>query len=112
MNEASGELAFSMWGTHDGRSASYTAPLVKKWIPYGEPKIVETNKLAPGEKKCQKPFRGAQAEFTYLRILADGTSEERVFSSSYRPLPEICLLGVVEAVSSTPITATLPVAID
>ena len=96
-------------GTHDGRSASYTAPLVKKWIPYGEPKIVETNKLAPGEKKCQKLFR-AQAEFTYLRILADGTSEERYFQVRIH-LPEICLLGVVEAVSSTPITAP-PVAID
>ena len=91
-------MVFSIWGTNDGRSGTYTRPQVERWIPYGDEKIVETTELPVGEKKCQSPFTGADAAFTYIRTLPDGTIEEREFKSHYRPLPRICLVGVEEEV--------------
>ncbi|MBI5728551.1 MAG: VanW family protein [Candidatus Magasanikbacteria bacterium] len=99
MDEKKSKLTFTLWGRRDGRSGRYTPPIVKKTIPHGETKYIETGKLSPGEKKCQKAYDGAQAYFTYIRQLPDGTKEERRFDSYYRPLPEICLVGVA---SSTP----------
>jgi vancomycin resistance protein YoaR len=100
MDEKTGELAFTLWGTSDGREASYSAPTVKRWIPHGETKFIETDKLPPGEQKCQHAFPGAEASFTYTRKLPDGTTEDRVFESYYRPLPEICLVGVAASTTN------------
>lgn len=94
MDEYNQRLIFTIWGTSDGREAGYSAPVVDRWIPYGETRIVETTKLAPGERECQHAYRGADARFTYSRTLADGTVEDTVYESHYRPLPEICLVGV------------------
>ena len=88
------ELRFTFWGTSDGRKGSYTPPVVSKWIPVGEPKIIETMDLKPGEKKCQEAHVGADASFTYRILHPDGTATDRIFVSHYRPLPEICMLGV------------------
>ncbi|MBI4992699.1 MAG: VanW family protein [Candidatus Magasanikbacteria bacterium] len=99
MDTATGELRFYLWGTNDGRKGYYSPPVVKRWIPYGETKIVETTELKPGKKECQKPFRGADTFFTYTREFTDGRKkEETVFESHYRALPEICLVGVEEKV--------------
>jgi len=57
---------------------------------------VETKKLAAGVTECQHAYTGAETSFTYSRTLSDGTKEEEVFSSYYRPLPQICLVGVGE----------------
>ncbi len=89
-------LTFSLWGTKDGRSGSYSRPLVSKWIP--APTEVE---YVPLEKnvdavyggslaKCQPAFKGAVASFTYSRITMSGEKIDRVFDSYYRPLPKIC----------------------
>ena len=94
MNTETEELEFTLWGTSDGRKGYYDHPTVTSWIGAGAPKEVETTDLSPGERKCQKAFRGANAFFTYTRELPDGTKEERVFESHYRPLPQICLVGV------------------
>lgn len=98
MDVATEQLFFTLWGTSDGRQGSYTHPVVDKWIPYGPVKNIETTKLAPGEKTCQNAFKGADTHFTYTRKLADGTVENKVFESHYRPLPMICLVGVEEIV--------------
>jgi vancomycin resistance protein YoaR len=93
VNDKTGELKFTLWGTDDSRKASYSRPIVSKWLPTGPTKFIETAKLAPGKKECQHAYPGAQASFTYTRTLADGTKEEVVYDSYYRPLPEICLVG-------------------
>ncbi len=87
-------LLFKLWGKPDGRTGGYTRPLVSKWIP-APTEIQEkiTDKLAPGERKCQVSFRGAVASFTYSRQTPAGEKIDRVFSSYYRPLPQICLVG-------------------
>lgn len=94
MNASNGDLWFTFWGTNDGRSADYTEPVVHRWIPTGPTKYIETTDLAPGQQKCQGAHPGASTSFTYEVEYSDGTTHEEVFSSSYRPLPTICLVGI------------------
>lgn len=96
------QLTFTLWGKLDGRSGSYTHPLVKKWIPSGSPQEIKTEKLKPGEIKCQNAFRGAVASFTYTRFTPAGEKIDRVFDSYYRPLPKICTVGVDPATLCKP----------
>lgn len=96
-------LYFTLWGLNDGRKAYYSLPKVLRWLPAGEKKIIETTKLEPGVTSCQHAYTGADAVFTYTRELPGDKKEEVVFESHYRPLPEICLVGVAEnTASSTP----------
>jgi vancomycin resistance protein YoaR len=95
-------LYFSLWGTNDGRQGYYSKPVVLEWIPYGEKKEIETINLEPGQVKCQHAYTGANTSFTYTREWTDGEKEERVFESHYRPLQEICLIGVEKTCSPSP----------
>jgi len=90
-----GKLYYTLWGKDDGRSSStYTHPSVSNWYQPGPEKTKETTSLPPGKTKCQKKHVGADASFTYKRVLPDGSTKERVFTSHYKPLPRICLKGV------------------
>jgi len=96
MDVNTGYLTFTLWGTNDGREGSYSKPVVHRWIQPGDTKEVPTTKLEPGQRECQHKYIGAETSFTYTRTMADGTEEERIFESYYRPLPQICLVGVEE----------------
>jgi hypothetical protein len=87
-------LQFALWGTSDGRKGSYTPPAVTRWIPAGETKYIETTNLEPGKQKCQGAHVGADTSFVYTIVRPDGEQEETTFESHYRPLPEICLVGI------------------
>lgn len=101
------QLTFTLWGKNDGRKGWYTHPLVSKWIPAGGTQEVKTDKLKPGVKECQGAYKGAVASFTYSRITPAGEKIEQVFDSYYRPLPNICLVGIdPTAVTSTCIDGT------
>lgn len=102
MDAEAQSLAFTLWGTSDGRMGSYTPPVVTRWIGVGPTVETETLTLPPGEKKCQAAHVGANTSFTYTVAKPDGTSVDRLFESHYRPLPQICLVGVEEL--STPET--------
>jgi vancomycin resistance protein YoaR len=97
------ELKFTFWGTSDGRKGSYTPPVVKRWIPYGDKVVQTTTTLKPGEEKCQEAHKGADTSFTYTILNPDGTKTDKVFTSHYRPLPKICLVGVDTALETEPI---------
>lgn len=98
MDVSEQNLYFTLWGTNDGRKGSYTYPIVERWIPYGEERIIETTKLELGKKQCQNAYVGADSSFTYTREFEDKENEEIIFESHYRPLPKICLLGIEEKV--------------
>lgn len=98
-------LYFTLWGTSDGRKGNYTPPVVHNWIGAGPEKIMETTDLAPGERNCQAGHTGAVTSFTYIVTLPDGTKKEQVFTSRYRALPKICLVGVAAVI--TPAEPTL-----
>lgn len=93
MNESTGDLYITLWGTSDGRKGYYTPPKVLQWIPAGpEQRIVSPN-LPPGKVECQAAFTGAVAQFTYVRELPNGEKKNEVFTSHYRAVPRICLVG-------------------
>lgn len=94
MNAQTGDLVFTLWGTSDGRVGEYTKPVVHSWIPAGETKYIESQDLEPGVEKCQGAHPGANASFTYSVTRPDGEVEEKVYSSHYRSLPRICLVGI------------------
>lgn len=94
MNRSNGDLFFTFWGTSDGREADYTEPVVTRWIGTGPKKYIETTDLEPGEERCQGAHVGAETSFTYTVITADGETKEVEYTSSYRPLPTICLIGI------------------
>jgi vancomycin resistance protein YoaR len=89
------KLAFTFWGTSDGRKGEYSAPQVIRWItrPADEVQNVEVATMKPGEQKCQNPFSGADTTFTYSVTDKDGQTTERKFNSHYRALPKICMNG-------------------
>jgi len=86
-------LEFSLWGKLDGRQGFYSHPTVSRWIPAGDPVEKISEELKPGEEKCQNAFRGAVASFLYTRFTSTSEKIERTFTSYYRPLPKICLVG-------------------
>lgn len=88
------DLRFTFWGTSDGRRGSYEPPVVLRWIPVGETQYIETEDLEPGEEECQEAHIGADASFVYSIARTDGEVEETEFTSHYRPLPKICLVGI------------------
>ncbi len=96
MDVTTGDLRFTLWGKNDGRSGSYTAPVVSSWIPAGETVYKKTTDLEVGEEKCQGAHPGAVASFVYNRTLPSGEIVARTFESKYRALPEICLVGATE----------------
>ncbi len=100
MDETEHRLYFTLWGTDDGRKGYYESPVVTKWIDYGPTQYIETTDLPVGQEKCQHAYRGAEASFKYIREMPDGEEEEKVFDSYYRPLPEICLVGVEQKVEN------------
>jgi len=103
MNTQTGDLTFTFWGTSDGREAYYTEPVVHRWIATGPERVTETTKLAPGVRNCQSAHPGAETSFTYVKTLPNGEVIKEVFSSYYRPLPKICLVGVAEQIVCQPL---------
>ena len=95
------ELKFTFWGASDGRKGSYSAPVVARWIPTGPTREVETTNLEVGKRSCQSRHSGADTSFTYTVKKPDGSKIETVYESHYRPLPEICLVGVPEKTETT-----------
>jgi hypothetical protein len=63
--------------------------------------MIETTELPVGKKECQEVHMGAEASFTYTRELASGEKIQKVFESYYRPLPQICLVGVEKVAETT-----------
>jgi vancomycin resistance protein YoaR len=88
-------LAFSIWGTRDGRLAEQTTPKVYNIVSPPPKKIVETTDLAPGQTKCTEvAHAGADASFDYTVTYASGEVKKETFKSHYRPWGAVCLVGV------------------
>lgn len=102
MDETSKQLLFSFWGTNDGRRGWYDPPVVEQWFGAGETRMIETTDIPAGTTQCQSAHPGANASFTYHVRTADGTLTDRVFTSSYRSLPKVCLVGVEPSLEDVP----------
>ncbi|MFA5184789.1 MAG: VanW family protein [Patescibacteria group bacterium] len=107
------DLYFDFWGTKDGRIATTTAPVIYNIVKPGPTKIIETDDLEPGQKKCtESSHNGADAYFDYKVIYPDGATttpvQERRFKSHYVPWQAVCLVGraASSTASTTPTEAT------
>ncbi|MBP9827553.1 VanW family protein [Patescibacteria group bacterium] len=94
VDQETSEVFFTFWGTKDGRQGYYTPPEVLSWNGYGTPVTKYTTSLPEGTRQCQSGYPGATTTFDYIIDWADGTSTVRTFNSTYRTLPQICLVGV------------------
>jgi len=90
------DLFITFWGTSDGREGSYTHPTVSNWYYPGPEQRIESTEYPPGYVKCQPAYTGADASFTYTRVLPNGEKIDRVFNSRYRAVPRICIVGATE----------------
>lgn len=92
------DLYFDFWGTSDGRVASTTDPVIYNIVKPPPTKIIETDELAPGERKCtERAHDGASAYFDYTVVYPDGATSTPVqtkrFHSRYVPWQAVCLVG-------------------
>ncbi|HOZ36981.1 MAG TPA: VanW family protein [bacterium] len=98
---------FDFWGTKDGREVATTTPTIYNIVPAGETKMVETEDLKSGEKKCTEiAHNGADAYFKRTIIWPEEMVREKVeetFRSHYVPWQAVCLVGkeLMETATST-----------
>lgn len=89
------EVVTTVWGTHDGRVAEQTAPVIYNITAPPPTKIIETTDLPPGVRRCtESAHAGASARFDYTVTYGDGSKHEETFHSYYRPWQAVCLVGV------------------
>jgi len=100
------DIYFDFWGVKDGRVTTASKPTIYNIVKPGSTKIIETDTLKPGEKKCtEKAHNGADAYFDYKVIYPEGATttpiQERRFSSHYVPWQEVCLIGKTATTASS-----------
>ncbi|MFA6522085.1 MAG: VanW family protein [Patescibacteria group bacterium] len=112
VNTSNQIIYFTFWGTSDGRKGYYSAPQVLQWTGYGEAQRIETTDLAPGVERCQSPHAGATTSFDYFVEYADGTQFSKNYTSVYRSLPKICMVGkgtdTLATAETTPVAEETP----
>ncbi|MDZ7798856.1 MAG: VanW family protein [Patescibacteria group bacterium] len=89
------DLIFEFYGTDDGRQVKTTEPTLSNYISPPPTKIIETEDLNPGTRKCtERAHTGATAVF-YRTITKPGEEPEKeTWTSVYQPWQEVCLIGV------------------
>lgn len=88
------ELVFEFWGTDDGRTSEITDPVHYNWVAPPPTKIIYTDELEPGKKRCtESAHSGLTAYFDRTVTMADGEVKEERFTSHYRPWQAVCLVG-------------------
>ncbi|MDA3802836.1 MAG: VanW family protein [Patescibacteria group bacterium] len=91
-------LYYDFWGVNDGREVTVNDPVIYNIVKPPDTKIVETEDLEPGEKKCtESAHNGADAYFDYKVVYPENSTttpiKERRFSSHYVPWQAVCLVG-------------------
>ncbi len=87
-------LIFEFWGIKDGRKVETTKPKIYNIVASPKIKIIETEDLKPGNKKCiEIAHKGADAEFTQTVIYPNGEKKSKTFKSHYKPWGAVCLVG-------------------
>jgi len=89
------KLIFEFYGTSDGREVEVSQPKLYNIVRPGPPIYIETDEIAPGQKKrVETAHNGADAEFTRKIIYPDGRVKEENWKSRYQPWREVWLVGV------------------
>jgi len=94
-------LYYDFWGVKDGREVTVTDPVIYNIVKPPATKMIETDELKPGEKRCtESAHNGADAYFDYKVIYPEGSTTtpivETRFHSHYVPWQAVCLIGKEE----------------
>lgn len=101
------ELIFEFWGTQDGRIVEKIEPKIYNIVKPGPTKLIETEDLEPGKKKCtESSHNGADAVFHYKVTYKDGSIKERDFESHYTPWQAVCLIGKAKSTNTDTASST------
>lgn len=96
-------LIFELWGTSDGRKVELSKPRIYNITSPGPTKIIETEDLAPGVKKCtERAHAGADAEFSRTITFPNGEIKTEVWKSHYVPWSAVCLIGKEKTPTTSP----------
>ncbi len=102
------QAIFEFWGTSDGRQVSTTTPVIYNIVPPGEPEYIQTDELAPGEKKkIESAHAGADAYFKRIIVWPEEDNKEtkeEIWRSHYIPWREKWLVGMEKASTTQPVT--------
>ncbi|HRY59876.1 MAG TPA: VanW family protein [Patescibacteria group bacterium] len=91
------DLFVDFYGTNDGRKVEVSKSTVYNLVPPGDPIMIETTELKPGEKKqTDTAHTGADAYFTRKITYSDGTVKDDRFDSHYIPWRAKFLVGKEE----------------
>jgi vancomycin resistance protein YoaR len=104
-------LYFDFWGTSDGRTVTTTTPVIYNIVKPEPAKIIETDSLKAGEKKCtESSHNGADAYFDYTVVYPKNSTttpiQKRRFSSHYIPWQAVCLVGKTNDTTATSTVST------
>lgn len=107
------DLYFDFWGVKDGREIEISDPVIYNIVKPAPTKIIETDSLAPGEKKCtESSHNGADAYFDYKVTYPEGSTTTPVvetrFKSHYVPWQAVCLIGKTATSSEAIIASSTP----
>jgi vancomycin resistance protein YoaR len=103
------EITFELWGTPDGRTVEISKPKIYNFVSPGPTKIVETEDLAPGVKKCtERAHTGADAEFSRTVTSKTGETKTETWTSHYIPWSAVCLVGKSPTPTPSPEVPTTP----
>ncbi|MBI3291172.1 VanW family protein, partial [Candidatus Falkowbacteria bacterium] len=97
-------LIFEFYGTPDGREVTIepNPPAIYNITQPGPPRYIETEDLAPGEKKkVESSHAGADTYFKYTIKYPNGETKEQEFYSHYVPWREVWLVGKDPNASTT-----------
>jgi len=88
------KITFELYGTKDSRAVEISEPEIFDIVNPGPPIEIETETMAPGERKIiEKAHEGASAKFNY-KVSKDGAIlQQKEFFSKYVPWPEKWLVG-------------------
>lgn len=98
------EMFVDFYGTNDGRKVDVSKSTIYNYVQPGEPIMIETAELKPGEKKqTDTAHTGADAYFTRKITYADGKVKDDRFDSHYIAWRAKFLVGkAVDNPTSTP----------
>lgn len=91
------DLAFTVWGTDDGRTVDLAEPRIYNIVPPPEKKVIESTDIPAGTEKCtETAHAGADASLTYIVNYPGKDPVKTIFNSHYKPWGAVCLKGVAE----------------
>lgn len=88
------KISFEFYGTKDSRAVFVGTPEEYNWVEPGEPVLIESPDMAPGEKeRIERAHKGVSAKFSYKVEREGQILQETEFVSKYVAWPEKWLVG-------------------